>query len=284
VTLAFPLAVALALVATPATEHYAFGAERDWVVLDSSGAIVRRLAVVHPALPEDVRDAAVSRDGKRLAVAAFSPAAENVMLYLWDLEAGSVVQVGEKQGFHAAPSFSADGKWLTFAHHATLGGPVGMHEAREYAQLYRQELEEGAPAEALTSNDGCHMESFSRSGAPVYLAHADCKGGRRIEVLREDAGVTLLSDFVDRHGEPSLSADGRWLVVSKVVGDSLEIVELNASEAGKRETLWKGTRKEFRIRPRYLGASRDVVFQNGLAIIRILRKSGNEAVVVGRVR
>lgn len=279
--LALPLLLA-ALAAGP-VEHYAFGFERDWVVLDSTGSIVRRLSLTQAGLPEDVRDAAISSDGKLVAVAAFSHQQKNVMLYLWDLESDAVLQIGEKQGFHAAPSFSADGKWLTFAHHATLGGPMGVHQPREYAQLCRQSLTDGG-VDALTSSDGCHMESFSRSGMAIYMAHADCKGGKRIELLRKDGGVTQLSDFVDHHAEPSLSADGKWLVVSKVVGDFLEIVELSAARPSKRETLWKGTRKEQRFRPQYLGASRDVVFQNGLSIIRVVRKSANKAEVVGSVR
>lgn len=180
--------------AAAAPEHYIFGAGRDWLIVDSSGAVVRRLTLAHEGLPESVQDAAISKDGKRLIVAAHSPELGNVMLYLWDLDKDSVTQVGEKQGFHAAPSFSADGKWLTFAHHATRGGPVGMHEARAYAQLYRQRLDGGAP-EALTRSDGCHMESWSlRLWSEALLPSSSLPGallGRGDGFVRELASKLL---------------------------------------------------------------------------------------------
>lgn len=279
------VAAFLAAAPGPRDESLAFGWGSDWVVVDSAGAIVRRFKAKHPDIPEQVRDLAMSRDGKLVVVAAFSEKAGNVVLYLWSLADGVVQQVGGSVGFHAAPQFSADGKWLTFAHHATLGGPAGMHETGAYAQLFRQALVPslGVP-EALTSSDGCHMESSSISGSVIYFAHANCRGGRRIEALR-DGQEKPITSFDDRLGEPSLSADGRWLLATKIHGDVLEIVELDLKAATPQpRSLWTGARLDERFRPQYLGSSRDVVFQKGLEVLVLRRKLNMKSEVVGRVR
>lgn len=278
------LALAFALnfaVAAAAAEHHLFGSGKDWLIIDSSGAVVRRLELAHPQLPEGVQDATLSRDGKMVLIAASSPEAGNVMLYLWDLVGDVVTQVGERRGFHAAPSFSADGKWITFAHHATRGGPVGMHEARAYAQLYRQRLEGGAP-EALTSSDGCHMESWSKAAEDIYFAHSNCHGGLRLERWTRGT-ATAITDFDGHLGQPSLSADGLVLVAAKARGDELEIVEVTLKEPSRPRSLWRGTRVGERFRPAFLGTTRDVVFQNGSSVL-ILRRTKSNGVGVEVVK
>jgi hypothetical protein len=166
---------------------------------------------------------------------------------------------------------------VQFAHHATLGGSVGMHEARAYAQLYRQRADGSEPPMQLTTSDGCHMESTSAAGEKLFFAHADCRGGRRLEMLV--AGKEQRVTEFDSHlGEPALSSDGRTLVATRVVGDALEIVELSPSSPTKLTVLWKGTRFRDQFRPRYLGSRRDVVFQNGRDVFR-LERSGPSVTV-----
>lgn len=144
-----------------------------------------------------------------------------------------------------------------------------MHEARAYAQLGRQRLEAGAPVEMLTSSDGCHMESAPREGR-VYFAHSSCSGGRRIEVF-ENGKETALTAFDSQLGEPSVSFDGKWLVASRVVGDRVEIVELQIAKPKALNVVWSGMRGPERFHPVYIDSRRSLVFQNGAMLHKLDR-------------
>ena len=238
-----------------------FGGGRRWVILDGNGGLVRTIRDFPPGIPNDVRDLAITADGARVAVTAYLPSAQNVMLFLWDTKTGAAQQIGDAVGFHAAPSFSADGMKLVFAHHPKKGGPPGQHEGGSYAQLWEQHLLT-LEMKALTSSSGCHMES-SRVGERIYFSHADCRGGRRIEVLQSGREQPL-TQFEDHHGEPSLSLDARRLVFTHGEGDEIELQELSLTSARplQPKTIWHGARLGSRLRPQYIQDGR-VAFQNG---------------------
>lgn len=271
--LAFIVAGALA---SAGDAHSLFLFDDQCVVLDASGKVSQQVDLKKAGFTR-ISDADVNPAGTRILVTAWSDEANNTVLFELDLATGGVERRGESIGFHAAPSYSRDGKWIQFAHHPTLGGPVGMHEARAYAQLYRQSADGKEAPTKLTTSDGCHMESTSSSGEKLYFAHANCRGGRRIEVLvaGKEQPVT---EFESHMGEPSLSADGKVIVVTRVVGDGLEIIELDATSRKARQ-LWSGTRFQDQFRPRYLGKTRDVVFQNGREVFRLERGSGSSVTV-----
>jgi len=257
--------------------HSLYMFDDQCVVIDATGKPARQVDLKKLGL-KSVTDADVSPDGQRILITAWSDEAKNTVLFEYDFRTEVVRRRGEAAGFHAAPSYSPDGKWLQFAHHPTLGGPVGMHEARAYAQLFRERADGSSAPAQLTTSDGCHMESTSL-GERVFFAHSNCRGGRRIEVL-SDGKEKAITDFDSHLGEPALSSDGRRLVATRVVGDTLEIVEFDPAAPTKIVRLWNGTRFRDQFRPRYLGSSRDVVFQNGREVYRLERAASSVAVTM----
>ena len=111
------------------------------------------------------------------------------------------------------------------------------------------------------------MESSAFQDRLVY-SHADCLGGRRIEMIRRSGEVTALTSYEAHHGEPSLAADGKRLVFTVDRGDDIEFAELRLGSAGKPVTLWRGPREGVRFRPQYLSDGR-VMFQNGTRVLLI---------------
>lgn len=258
----------LVLLSHPERHFHAFLFDGECVVLDKNGTAVAQLnlkTIPELSTPSDVD---VSPDGTRLAVTAWSAEVNNTLLFELTLATRAVRRIGEAKGFHAAPSYSRDGLWIQFAHHATLGGPVGMHELRQYAQLYRQRSDGSSAPEQLTTSEGCHMESASVRGDAIYFAHSNCKGGRRIELLTAGREAPITT-FESHLGEPDLSLDGRWLVATRVTGDLLEIVELNLAHPETTQTLWSSTRSREQFRPHYSGSGRAVVFQNGAVVYEL---------------
>ncbi len=246
-------------------QHFIFGSGSRWVVLDDAGRIVRRIDALPTGMPDEAREAAVSLDGTKIVWAAADQNAQNVMLFLWDTVANTARRVGDQEGFHAAPAFAPSGKSITFAHHPRKGGPPGMHQEGSYAALYEQDLETWV-LRARTDEPGCHMESSSTPDA-IYFAHADCLGGRRIEVL-QDGKATPLTDFAEHHGEPRISVDGRTLVATRRTGDDVEILKFSVSKPNVKTTLWRGRGIGSSLRPALL-RSGDLVFQVGRNVLRL---------------
>ncbi len=189
-----------------------FGEGKSWLILNDVGEVHRAISAFPAGIPSDVREVAVNAEGSRIAVTAMLPSAQNVMLFLWDVDSGAVSQIGDSVGFHAAPTFSKDGRHLIFAHHPKKGGPPGAHEAGSFAQLYQQDLQT-LELKALTNSRGCHMSSAERNGR-IYFAHANCVGGRRLELL-EAGKERPLTEFDEHHGEPSLSRNGEALLFTR---------------------------------------------------------------------
>lgn len=245
-----------------------FGEGSNWLVLNDRGEVHRAIAAFPAAIPPQVREVAVSPDGTRLAVTALSPSVQNVMLFLWSLDSDSVKQIGDTVGFHAAPVFSRDGRRIVFAHHPRKGGPPGAHEEGSFAQLYEQDLQT-LELKALTASRGCHMGSVEGRGR-LYFAHANCLGGRRIEVL-EAGSERPLTDFAEHHGEPSLSPDGATLVFTREQGDDIELGALSLKKPGaKPARLWMGPRRGVRFSPQYLHDG-TLMFQNGETVFALVR-------------
>lgn len=240
----------------PPASYLIFGEGRRWVLVSSAGEVAAVLEIP-PSVPQDVREAEVSGDGELVVFAAFETAKENSSLFLWVRSTGEVRRIGAALGFHAAPSFSPDRHWLVFAHHPTKGGPPGTHMDGSFAQLYEQNLTTDS-LRALTDAPGCHMKSTVRGDRIIY-AHADCHGGRRLEVLA-DGTPRPLSLFSDLHGEPRLSRDGKRLVATRVAGDSLQILEIDLNERKPARVAFSGMRVGSEFRPAFLDNGR-IVFQ-----------------------
>lgn len=251
-----------------ASSFLIFGEGQRWVVLSDKGELVAKLEIP-PGVPRDVREAEISDDGELVAFAAFEPAVENVSLFLWNRLTGEVRRIGGTRGFHAAPSFSPDRQRLVFAHHPNKGGPPGMHMEGSFAQLYEQDLTTDK-VRALTEAPGCHMKSTVRGDRVIY-AHADCHGGRRLEILTN--GVTRpLSVLSDLHGEPRLSRDGKRLVATRVAGDILQIVEVALAGKKPARVAFSGMRVGNDFRPAFLADGR-LIFQLAGAV-NVIERNG----------
>lgn len=258
---------------------HVFAAEHTVVFVDDRGAIISRVDISKYAELKKTNDFALSPNGQLLAVTAWAEPAKNYLLYVLDVSAERLSIVGTGKGFHGAPAFSEDGLWLYFAHHPTLGGPVGMHEGRQYAQLSRVQLSPNAAPETLTSSNGCHMGSAPVRSGEVYFAHSDCMGGRRIEVLR-DGVESAVTDFDSHLGEPNVVQS--QLVASRTVGDTLAIVLVDL-KLRKQRDLWSGVRIGSAFRPQLASDGKTVIFQNGRDIFRLSGKSMTDVERIGRV-
>jgi len=162
---------------------FTFG--RELIFLDVATLRVDRLQVPGGQLPQQ---AAASPDGQTIAYTA-TARSRGAQLYLWKLEEPTPRMVGENSGYYADPRFSADGRWIYFAHNREGMGRPTAHMGQAYAQLYRMRPD-GTAFEALSDEKGCHY-----SPAPavnhVYFIHTLChRSSRQIESLDLRTGKT----------------------------------------------------------------------------------------------
>lgn len=259
-------ACAAVLLAAAPGRHLLFGGGQHWVLTDADGQRVKKLPA--PPSGHSMQDAVVTADGKRVVFTAYEKSVNNVLLYGWDLDTGEVRMLGAPQGFHGGPAFSADEKWVTFAHN-----PDGT--TAKHAQVYRVRPT-GEGLEVLGKDDGCHLWSASaRAEGEWYVTHAEGKGTAGLERWRGGKPQLLTPpQMVD--GEPALSRDGKRLVFARISGDSVELLEMPLA-TGKPRALWKGERHGITFRPRFAKDDKSVLFQDGTGVYRL--KQGKAALL-----
>jgi hypothetical protein len=259
------------LLALASAGHVAFAHGNVCLIFNAKGAVDRRVVLERPEFGA-VKDVAVSDDGTHLALTAWSSEVKNDLLFLWNLKTDVIEQIGEPKGFHAAPSFSKDGRTVVFAHHETLGGPPGAHGMRAYAQLYSQAIAPRAPAVRLTNSDGCHMSSVALPRKQLLFTHSNCSGGKRLELLAN--GIErAVTTFESQTGEGSVAADEETVVAAQVVGDTLRIVDFKLSKPSSIRVLWSGPRVASHHQPVFIEAERSVLFQVGNKTFVVNRKT-----------
>ncbi len=168
-----------------------------------------RQAISLPGLKELVTGVAVSKDGKRFAVAYSAPVTE-----IWDSERLEVVgrlqlEISEEsQGVFSSVAFSPDGKTIATGYLYKRTHPVAIWDATTFKKLrdcYGFD-ERAEPAEAVAySTDGklllaCTGPDYDR---PAHLV-----------IWEVETGKLVYQFHVGKEGgmQMALSPDGRWLV------------------------------------------------------------------------
>jgi WD40 repeat protein len=145
------------------------------------------------ASPEEVRSAALSPDGRRLAIAFTGP-----KLQLWDLPAGKLLRELPISGkvFAAHLEFSPDGQRL-----------IGALDNNVY--IWSLDRAEAAPdVVALERNVEITNAQFSPDPAVIHVLLAD--GLRNVRIANGTA-VRAIGEYLGRLHGIAFSADGRWL-------------------------------------------------------------------------
>jgi WD40 repeat protein len=145
------------------------------------------------ASPEEVRSAALSPDGRRLAIAFTGP-----KLQLWDLPAGKLLRELPISGkvLAAHLEFSPDGQRL-----------IGALDNNVY--IWSLDRAEAAPdVVALERNVEITNAQFSPDPAVIHVLLAD--GLRNVRIANGTA-VRAIGEYLGRLHGIAFSADGRWL-------------------------------------------------------------------------
>jgi WD40 repeat protein len=145
------------------------------------------------ASPEEVRSAALSPDGRRLAIAFTGP-----KLQLWDLPAGKLLRELPISGkvLAAHLEFSPDGQRL-----------IGALDNNVY--IWSLDRAEAAPdVVALERNVKITNAQFSPDPAVIHVLLAD--GLRNVRIANGTA-VRAIGEYLGRLHGIAFSADGRWL-------------------------------------------------------------------------
>lgn len=196
------LTAAILLVTHATVGPTMFGRPGEWYVVSRSGEL---LSQHQQFAGREAADATVSPDGRVFVFTSWEPSAENFLLYKWSESKQTAELLSEPRGFHAAPTFTDDGKWVYFAHHPGKGGPPGEHEPGAFAQLYRVKLD-GSALERLTDAPGCHMQPATADGPVVAIAHTDCAAGRSIELWRgKNQKPISINTGLGEHGWPTFA-------------------------------------------------------------------------------
>lgn len=178
-----------------------------------------------PVLPEAVAyrilSMGISRNGRKLVLAAEPPPLSRTQIFLVSLDNGEMTQLTSGQMAARTPEFSADGGTIIFAARKSQRG--GIFTVRTDGTRLRQ----------LTSRPGDGAPSYSPLGTRiVFNRHAG--GGIRIFSMRPDGSQeTQLTDgpFVDRG--PIFSPDGRSIAFSRAgAGSNPDIYAMRADGLG----------------------------------------------------
>lgn len=212
----------------------AIRAEGAWHVINRETLTVEaRYARLGSHDATQASDATVDPTGRSLVYVAWSEAAQNLLLYLWRVGDAASKEISEHRGFHAAPTFSNDGRRVFFAHHPRKGGPPGQHDEGANAQVYRYELRTGR-LDAQTREPGCHMQPHVGSGGQVAYAHTDCHAGRGVRVLRHRNVEVSLTGHESHHGWVMLSRDENTVYFVEEENGLQSVMSLQVTQPSSR--------------------------------------------------
>ncbi len=175
----------------------------DQVRSESELAWVERSGAVRPlpAPRQDYRSAALSPDGRQVAVSIQTGAGREVWVYGAGSDAGVRVAFGAA---HANPSWMHDGRRLLFA--SSHGGPWTLHTAAADGS--------GAPSPVggITRLYVVGTEASELSGGQGLVFSANDEDGLGLFMLRAGAAdLTRLSPPRVVETRPAVSPDGRWM-------------------------------------------------------------------------
>jgi len=206
-----------ALTAAAVTPSFVFGSpELGWFILAADGVVLERFVAIdgHP-----VEDVALSPDGKTFVF--FSPVAvgdDRLAAFSAAGTRATARRLSEREGHFAAPSFSADGAWVFFAH-APEGGP-GKHGPGRNAQVFRVRVD-GSGFEQLTETRGCKLGAAMPRNRTLYFLHSSCSSTAIIASVVPSAALAAQPSQLNLT-ELQVAPDGqRAIVVERRLADAV---------------------------------------------------------------
>jgi serine/threonine-protein kinase len=179
--------------------HATHQVEPVWVTRDG------KTQLVDVALQGEFRSPALSPDGTQLALAVSTDAV--VDIWVKQLDTGPRVRLTFDEGFKRAPSWTADGRSVTFASNVSGSFSLWTKRADGSAPQVLQLHQSRNMVESLWSPDGAWL---------IYRTGTGTVGGGDILAIRPGKDTlpvplvtTSFSEFT-----PAVSPDGRWLAYS----------------------------------------------------------------------
>jgi len=236
-----------------------------WIVLEARTRHVDRLHFPAPFVPENV---AISSNGEDVVFTAADSAANNVLLFHWNLKRNTPPRsIGDQRGYHADPTISDDARWAYFAHNPFARGPPGEHQAKAYAQLYRVQID-GSGLEALTDERGCHFGPTNATANQLIYLYTTCNGDR---TLRRFHFPSRTSTDLSKTGfivnEPSTSPGSTRVVFSSPNVDSVSIAEIDL-QTTQLSRAFPIHGASLPVRPQYGASLEDIFYQSHATVWR----------------
>lgn len=163
---------------------------------------------VTPASVNDVRYAAWSPDGRRIAFSAFTAGRSTAALFVMNADGTALTQVTRGHLAEFSPTWSPDGKSLAFTSFD-----------RGLMQIFRSRLD-GSGRKVLSSqNMNCSDAAWSPRGTQIVF---ECETVGALVIMRPDGTRErrLTSGGRAYDGSPTWTPDGRWIVFSRGIGRS----------------------------------------------------------------
>lgn len=265
--IALPLLLALVAAGPVPSERYlAFGNISGWFALEVHSGKPARIRI--PA-PYRAHTLTISANGEHVVFTAHDEAARNPLLYRWDWRKGAApVSIGDKQGFHADPAISPDGKWVYFSHHPRMGGPVGVHQPGANAQLYRVRLD-GQELSALSNERGCHLSPAFRPDGELIYVHTLCSVTQKNLRLMKNGVVLPEILATEELNEPSFAPDGKHLVFVSREGPNAVLKEWTSLRRPARVLHRFLLMEDAKARAQYGINAKEIYFQDDNAVMRL---------------
>ncbi|MFZ2490555.1 MAG: protein kinase [Thermoanaerobaculia bacterium] len=199
--------------------------------------------------PADYRNVALSRDGKRIAVAIADSKTLNSDIWVIDSERGTSTRITFDPEDDFSPTWSADDRYVYFTSHRQGKGDVFRKAS---SGIGTDEL-------VFADPDWTILMSFSQDGRTAALITLNSSGKTNWDLSLMDMEEKKITPFLQTPFNelfPSLSPDGRWIAYHSNESGRLEVyVQRLDGEGGKWQISTDGG-----MRPRWSRNGGELVF------------------------
>lgn len=161
---------------------------------------------VTPPSVSDVRSAAWSPDGRRIAFSAFTAGRSTAALFVMNADGTGLAQVTRGHLAEFSPTWSPDGKSLAFTSFD-----------RGLTQIFRSRLDGSGRKMLSSQNMNCGDAAWSPRGTHIVF---ECETVGALVIMRPDGtGERRLTPGGRAYdGSPTWTPDGRWIVFPRGIG------------------------------------------------------------------
>ena len=220
-----------------------------WLVACGTGSYTVLVPPNQATAP--VRDLAVARDGKRLAMAkALGAQAEHTgeawELGVWSVDQGKL-DFGRAPGEVTSAAFSPDGGMLAFVSQdglwfmdmngnklvGELGSDGGLSAFLRMGQLRRVRFVAAGPAALACGSDGVVSHRIQGNLEKVWLGKPECTA---LDVSRDGLGVALVFGLRDEHNLAEIRYAETGALISELRGHQDTVIDVCFAGHGKVAT------------------------------------------------